>query len=246
MCGLLLFYDKLYRMSNDIYKTETIYTVNGDPIEISPLKIKNMKEFMKSFKRIESAKTNEESLKVIIDSVRIAMKQFKPEISHSIDLIEDTFDLQTLYVILEHAAGIKFNKGKDGEEEGSDSANKGSSSWEDFDMVKLETEAFLLGIWKNFDELEKSICLAELVAIVSSSRELDYEEKKFLAAMQGVDLDAETNKDKGQKEWEDMKARVFSRGQTSDSNDILALQGPAAKKAGFGVGFGLDYEKVTT
>jgi hypothetical protein len=62
--------------------------------------------------------------------------------------------------------------------------------------------------------------------------------------MQGVDLEGETNKDRGQKEWEDMKARVFSRGQTSDSNDILSLQGPAAKKAGFGIGMGIEYEKI--
>jgi hypothetical protein len=39
-----------------------------------------------------------------------------------------------------------------------------------------------------------------------------------------------------------MKARVFSGGATSDSNDVLALQGVNAEKAGFGIGFGLDYE----
>jgi hypothetical protein len=60
-----------------------------------------------------------------------------------------------------------------------------------------------------------------------------------------VDLDGETNKDKGQKEWEDMKARVFSGGQTSDSNDVLSLQGVNAQKAGFGIGMGLDYEDLT-
>jgi hypothetical protein len=63
-----------------------------------------------------------------------------------------------------------------------------------------------------------------------------------LAAIQGVDLDGSTNSDRGQKEWEDMKARVFSGGATSDSNDVLALQGQNAIKAGFGIGMGLDYE----
>jgi hypothetical protein len=42
-----------------------------------------------------------------------------------------------------------------------------------------------------------------------------------------------------------MKARVFSKGQTSDSNDILSLQGPKAQKLGFGIGMGLDYENLT-
>jgi hypothetical protein len=42
-----------------------------------------------------------------------------------------------------------------------------------------------------------------------------------------------------------MKARVFSGGATTDSNDILALQGHNAQKAGFGIGMGLDYENLT-
>jgi hypothetical protein len=41
-----------------------------------------------------------------------------------------------------------------------------------------------------------------------------------------------------------MKARVFSGGQTSDSNDVLSLQGANAQKAGFGIGMGLDYENL--
>ena len=87
--------------------------------------------------------------------------------------------------------------------------------------------------------------MPELVTTIGSIRDLDYQEKKFLAAIQGVDLDGATNQDKGQKEWEDMKARVFSKGQTSDSNDILSLQGVNAQKAGFGIGMGLDYEDLT-
>jgi hypothetical protein len=39
-----------------------------------------------------------------------------------------------------------------------------------------------------------------------------------------------------------MKARVFSKGQATDSKDVLALQGQNALKAGFGIGMGLDYE----
>jgi len=39
-----------------------------------------------------------------------------------------------------------------------------------------------------------------------------------------------------------MKARVFSKGATSDPNDILSLQGIKAEQLGFGIGFGLDYD----
>ena len=50
------------------------------------------------------------------------------------------------------------------------------------------------------------------------------------------------SQDRGQKEWEDLKARVFSGGATNDSNDILSLQGQNAKRLGFGIGMGLEYE----
>ena len=57
--------------------------------------------------------------------------------------------------------------------------------------------------------------------------------------MQGVDLDKASGKENA---WEDMKARVFSKGAANGSNDILALQGANAQKAGFGIGMGIDYE----
>lgn len=91
--------------------------------------------------------------------------------------------------------------------------------------------------------------MPELTSILVAKREQDYEEKKFLAAMQGVDLDANSKtsdgKERGQKEWEDMKARVFSGGATNNSNDILSLQGSSAAKAGIGIGMGIDYSSVS-
>jgi hypothetical protein len=59
--------------------------------------------------------------------------------------------------------------------------------------------------------------------------------------MQGVDLDKQSGK---QNAWEEMKARVFSGGSTANANDVVALQGSNAQKAGFGIGMGLSYEKL--
>ena len=91
--------------------------------------------------------------------------------------------------------------------------------------------------------------MPELTSILVAKREHEYDEKKFLAAMQGVDLDGNNKnsdgKERGQKEWEDLKARVFSRGATKDSNDVLSLQGSTAAKAGIGIGMGLDYASVS-
>lgn len=91
--------------------------------------------------------------------------------------------------------------------------------------------------------------MQELTAILAAKREREYEEKKFAAAIQGIDIDSNSRssdgKERGQKEWEDLKARVFSGGRTTDSNDIVALQGSEAQKAGIGIGMGLDYASVS-
>ena len=86
--------------------------------------------------------------------------------------------------------------------------------------------------------------MPELTALLISKREKEYDEKKFLAAIQGVDLDKENGNNRGQKEWEDMKARVFSKGKTTNSDDVVSLQGANADKAGFGIGQGLEYQVV--
>ena len=150
--------------------------------------------------------------------------------------------MPTIHEILEIAGGIKITEDTSETVKEQAEKNESKSSWEDIDLVKLESEVFTLGIWKNYDELESSISMPELMAIISGRRDLDDEEKKFLAAVQGVDI--ENNEDRGQKEWEDLKARVFSGGKAKDSKDILALQGQNAVQAGFGINMGLDYEDL--
>ena len=85
--------------------------------------------------------------------------------------------------------------------------------------------------------------MAELTSILIAKREKDYEDKKFLASLQGIDLEGKSGR--GQKEWEDMKARVFSGGSVKDSDDVVSLQGVTAKRAGFGIGQGLEYKSNT-
>lgn len=230
-------------MATKIYNTHNIYLFDGTEVEISPLKIKYLRQFMDTFSLVTNAKDDDESLMILAECTRIAMKQFYPDISKSIDDIEDNIDMPTIHKILEISAGIKINESSSEPVVEQAQKNESKSSWEDIDLVKLESEVFTLGIWKNYDELESSLSMPELMAILSSKRELDYEEKKFLAAMQGVDL--EQSEERGQKEWEDLKARVFSGGKATDSKDILSLQGQNAKRYGFGIGMGLDYEDLT-
>jgi len=228
-------------MATKIYNSKQIELLNGDSIELIPIKIKFLRELMNQFEDIKDVKNDQDAIEVLVKCAAIAMKQYYPK-AKTINDVEDIIDLHMVYDILDYGANIKI-KGNDNDnvKEKSLDGEKGSG-WNDLDLAKLEAEVFLIGIWKDYQELELSLSMPELMATLSSSRELDYQEKKFLAAIQGVDLE----KNNKQNEWENLKARVFSKGKTNDGNDVLALQGANAQKAGFGIGMGLDYEDLTT
>jgi len=228
-------------MATSVYEKGTVETVDGVEIEIAPLKIKYLRDFMESFKFLKESVNDEMALTFMSDCVRIAMKQFYPSIA-TVRQVEDSFDINSIKRILQLSAGINIDpEEEDIVKQAKD--DKEGTSWDEFDLVPLEAELFMLGIWKDFEELELSISMPELRALLDSKRERDYQEKKFAAALQGVDLDEQSGR-KEEDPWEAMKARVFSGGKTSDSNDILAYQGANASKAGFGIGMGLGYEDL--
>ena len=97
--------------------------------------------------------------------------------------------------------------------------------------------------------------MAELVSILEAMTEKDYGDKKFAAAMQGVDLDKEsgrkdkprpreTTTQKKASTFEDIQARVASGGLANDANDILSLQGQYGARKGFQIGKDMEYAIV--
>ena len=86
----------------------------------------------------------------------------------------------------------------------------------------MESEVFLLGHWKNFDELESSLSLEELVVIVEALRKKDNDDKRFTAAVNGVDLE-----------------------EDEPANDITELNSRnVASSEGFGVNEGLGFMQM--
>lgn len=77
----------------------------------------------------------------------------------------------------------------------------------------------MLGHWKNFDELESNLSLEELTALLEVQRKQVNEHRKFLAAIQGIDLDAEDE----------------------EAPDITMNSGYHATEEGFGAGEGLAF-----
>jgi len=233
--GISFCYNKI--MATQIYKATNVYSLDDDEIYITPLKIKYLREFMEAFEDVKKSKNDDEAMEHLVVCVAIGMKQYCPKLATP-EIVADSFDINTIYKIIEFSASIKLKP--DESEPVTKQATK-EGSWEDFDLAKLESETFLLGNWKDYEDLETCLSLPELVAILEAKRDLDYQEKKFLAAIQGVDLDADKDKTNA---WEEMKTRVFSKGATSDPGDILAYQGQTAAKAGFGIGMGIEYEKM--
>jgi hypothetical protein len=227
-------------MATKIYDSETITLVDGSRVYLTPLKIKYLREFMVAFESVKTAYGDDDAIANLVECARISMQQYKPSIK-TIEELEDSINMPNIYKILEIAAGIKINEKS--EEPVKKQAVESGSSWDTLDLAKLESELFLLGIWKDYEELEESLSMPELIATLNIKRDLDYDEKKFMAAMQGVDLDKQSGKANANA-WEEMKARVYSKGQAANANDVLALQGQNAQRAGFGIGMGLDYERI--
>lgn len=93
--------------------------------------------------------------------------------------------------------------------------------------MSIEAEVFLNGHWSNFEELEESLTLVELSTLANAIYDRKDGDRKFLAAIQGIDLYNNNND-----EDDDYAAR----------NDIVNLRGYVAEKDGFGIGMGLGYE----
>lgn len=74
----------------------------------------------------------------------------------------------------------------------------------------MEAEVFLLGHWKNFEEIEDNLTLDELQSILEASREQEYRRQKFAAALKGVDLDAQ-KKDSNDLSFEEIKRRAEAK-----------------------------------
>lgn len=229
-------------MATSIYKDGTVRLISGAEVYLKPLKIKFLRQFMEAFDLIKLAKDDPQAINILSHCALIALRSQYPALDTK-EKFEDEVDMPTLYKIIDITAGIKIKE--DSEESVKDQAEDSkSSTWDELDLAQLESEVFLLGIWKDYEELELSLSMPELIATLGAKRELDYEEKKFLAAIQGVDLDKSSGKS-SQNEWEAMKARVFSKGKTTDPNDITSFQGVKAQKAGFGLGMGMDFEDLT-
>jgi hypothetical protein len=81
--------------------------------------------------------------------------------------------------------------------------------------------------------------MPELIQTFSSMQKTESEKRRFLASIQGVEL--EGGEQEETKSFEDVRRKAL--GITADPSDVVSLQGQFASEAGFGIGAGLGYKK---
>ena len=79
----------------------------------------------------------------------------------------------------------------------------------------------LVGKWRNVEDLEESLNLEELKMLIDAKREQEHRHHKFLAAIQGIDIDAD-NKSGAEERFEEIRRRVESQ-LTGASEEQLEL-----------------------
>lgn len=90
------------------------------------------------------------------------------------------------------------------------------------DLASLEVEAMLLGLWKNIMELEANISLPELEALLKAARDRDHRNKKFAAALKGIDIDDGPGENDARTAFDRVRARAegMTNGKSGEEADF--------------------------
>jgi hypothetical protein len=97
-------------MATNVNEQKTVTLIDGTKINVRPLKISLLREFMKKFEGIaEVADSNDKSMNILMECVQIAMRQYSPELAENKEQLEENLDLPTVYKIVEEASGVNMS-----------------------------------------------------------------------------------------------------------------------------------------
>lgn len=85
----------------------------------------------------------------------------------------------------------------------------------------MEAKVFLLGIFKNYDELEDNLSMPELLATLEAYEKDKFRDRQFMAAMKGVELDDPFMEGPT---LDDIKKRVASKSLNLAPDDAVVLK----------------------
>jgi hypothetical protein len=97
-----------------------------------------------------------------------------------------------------------------------------------------------VGAWKSFDELEENMSLPEIMASVEELYDADWLDKRFLAGLNGIDLD--DNRDPNTPSEQEVLERIVARANAvlsgADPDDTVAVSRQKFAQ------IGIDYEVI--
>ncbi len=97
-------------MATTVFETTKLTLMDGKEIDMRPLKISLLRDFMTKFDTVvEVATNNVESMNVLVECAMIAMKQYAPEYAEDAEKFENAADIKMVYKIIEVASGIKLD-----------------------------------------------------------------------------------------------------------------------------------------
>lgn len=97
-------------MATTVHEEKEITLIDGTKVNIRPLKISLLRQFMKKFEGLADVQDdNDKSMTLLIECVQIAMKQYKPELADDLAKLEDLLDLPTVYQVVEAASGVNLS-----------------------------------------------------------------------------------------------------------------------------------------
>ena len=100
---------------------------------------------------------------------------------------------------------------------------------------------FILGHWQDYEELENSLSMPELIATLNAMYKKEERSQKFMAAIQGVDLDKATGKDEKVTTLQEIHARVQAR-LTGDLEKAKAIEYGFTPEVGLGyASYGINH-----
>lgn len=99
-------------MAITVNEPTAIALLDGTVINARPLKLSLLREFSKAFAKIsEVADDEDKSIDLLLECVKIALKQYAPELlENKIDL-EEVLDIKIVYQIIEEASGSNVAQG---------------------------------------------------------------------------------------------------------------------------------------
>ena len=82
--------------------------------------------------------------------------------------------------------------------------------------------------------------MPEMVQTFRAMQKTEDDKRRFLASIQGIDLD--DNRNSEEKTFDDVRRKAL--GINANADDVVSLQGTFASEAGFGIGAGLGYTTI--